>query len=385
MKKLSLLLPIFVLLVGLCWPYAAGARGVASAKQKSKAGAAAAGPRGGARPKAVHAGPRNPITGSRVSKGAPKAKSVPKAPPRAARPAPKAKAGGPPSGAKRPAPKGAAKSPAPKGPVATRPAPKAPVATRPAPKAKGPVATRPAPKAKGPGATRPAPKPKRPVVVRPKPKPKPPVAARPTPKPGQVSGGRAPGGVTYPGQLTKPAPRPKRPPHQVPRPRPKPVNQIVNNTSIRQSWNQWNSNNTTIWNNNQVINNRPVIINQNFRRSVNYAYRPASWGARPWWSASNYHRWHYGSWNYGWNRPWQYYRRPRPYYPPGPYLPGYYVRPIYYRDTSSISWGLAAWTLGRLAFDLGYNSYRNPYAAPPVRTSTTVIHYTQPLSVVAVS
>jgi tetratricopeptide (TPR) repeat protein len=48
-----------------------------------------------------------------------------------------------------------------------------------------------------------------------------------------------------------------------------------------------------------------------------------------------------------------------------------------------VAWGIAAWSLGRLAFDSGYNTYRNPYPAPPVQTQRTVINYTQPLSVVA--
>lgn len=191
--------------------------------------------------------------------------------------------------------------------------------------------------------------------------------------------------MTYPGQVTRPAPRPtpNRPPQIAnrPVPRPRPVNQLVStNNHVHQSWNQWNNNRTTIWNSYRVVNNRPVVINQNFQRSVNYAYRPAAWGSRPWWSLGSYHNWHYGSWNYGWNRHWNHYYR-RPVYPPIGYLPGYAP---HYHSPNPVAWGVAAWTLGRLAFDLGYNSYSNPYPAPPVRTSTTtVINYTQPLSVAA--
>jgi tetratricopeptide (TPR) repeat protein len=39
--------------------------------------------------------------------------------------------------------------------------------------------------------------------------------------------------------------------------------------------------------------------------------------------------------------------------------------------------------LGSLYYDTGYNIYRNPYLAPPVRTRNTVITYSQPISVVA--
>jgi tetratricopeptide (TPR) repeat protein len=270
----------------------------------------------------------------------------------------------------------------PKPPVVTRPAPKPPVTTRPAPKP--PVATRPSPKPPTTGG--PSPRPPGGVVTRPPQRPQ----TRPSDK-------FVPGKVTYPGQLTRPATRPtpnpnrppqgsNRPPQNVNRPRPQSLNQVVvNQNQVHQSWNQWNNNQTTIWNSNRVVNNRPVIINQNFQRSVNYAYRPSAWGARPWWSSGSYHNWHHGSWNYGWNHNWHHYRWRRPPYPPVGYLPGYGggVHYHYHNNMAPVAWGLTAWTLGRLAFDMGYSSYRNPYPAPPVQTSTTVINYTQPLSVVA--
>jgi tetratricopeptide (TPR) repeat protein len=229
-----------------------------------------------------------------------------------------------------------------------------------------------------------------------------------------------PGKVVYPNHVTRPANRPNNnininnsnninnvgnknnnnnrpnhPAHYTNRSRPKNVSQITTNTNINQNWgNQWNNNSTTIWNNNRVVNNQPVVINNNFQRSQNYAYRPSSWGARPWWSSSTYHTWHHGSWNYGWNNTWQnyhgYYRRPA-YRPPVNYFPGYRPAPGYYYDDHDdfdagkvAAWGLAAWGLGSLIYDSGYSSYRNPYPAPPVQTTQqTVISYTQPISVVA--
>jgi tetratricopeptide (TPR) repeat protein len=44
-------------------------------------------------------------------------------------------------------------------------------------------------------------------------------------------------------------------------------------------------------------------------------------------------------------------------------------------------WGMAAWSLGSMVFDMGYQSYSNPYPAPPVENTTVV--YTQPMSVSA--
>lgn len=154
------------------------------------------------------------------------------------------------------------------------------------------------------------------------------------------------------------------------------ISNVSNRTSLytNNHWgNQWTNNRTSIWNRHRVVNNRPVYISPNFQRSYNYAYRPVSWGSRPWWSSPTYHTWHRGSWNYGWNRTWRTHHYHRPYFP------GYRS----YDPGRSFAWGLAAWTLGSLAYDTGYYSYRNPYQAPPVRTRTTVINYTQPLSVVA--
>jgi tetratricopeptide (TPR) repeat protein len=128
----------------------------------------------------------------------------------------------------------------------------------------------------------------------------------------------------------------------------------------------WNSNkwggNKGIWGNNNRVN---VNINNNFRNSYNFAYRPNYWGARPWWGASSCHGWHHGHWNYGWSS-------------------SYYRRHWYYSDSSFASgfmWGIAVWSFGNLIYDMGYNTYRNPYPAPPVQN--TYITYTQPVSVAA--
>ncbi|PAW65005.1 MAG: hypothetical protein B9S36_01240 [Verrucomicrobiia bacterium Tous-C2TDCM] len=121
-------------------------------------------------------------------------------------------------------------------------------------------------------------------------------------------------------------------------------------------------------------------VSPNFCHSVNYAYRPSVWGHRPWWGARYHYSWHNGCWDYGWDRGWTsryaYYRRPALYYPPG--YGTYYSTPATF-----VPWGLASWTLGRLAYDTGYYSYHNPYVAPPVHTSTTVIRYVEPITVVA--
>jgi tetratricopeptide (TPR) repeat protein len=227
-----------------------------------------------------------------------------------------------------------------------------------------------------------------------------------------------PGKVTYPGQVARPSNRPgsnnnlnvnnknvnvnnnkninvnnnnnvnnnrNRPvnhPNRIAKSRPQSVNTVVSTSNTNNNWgNQWNNNNTTIWNNNQTTYRGPVVINQNFQNSVNYAYRPASWGARPWWSSSTYHSWHHGSWNYGWNNSWNNYHRPVNYYrPPVQYFPGYQP---YLAPRPVVPWGIAAWGLGSLYYNSGYSSYRNPYQAPPVQTRTTVINYSQPISVVA--
>lgn len=407
------LLPLALALAACLAPLSAHSRGVADARkddrpktlQKKTSGR----PAGNAPLNSATA--RNPLTGSSVNTIR-KAGSAPK---KVARPTN-------PAAVNRPNPNAAANNQA-----------KAKGAAINQAKAKGAGANQ--AKAKGPAtiANRPAPKPTgnvanlntNPPDLNKKPAPRPPgsvatlPAARPKAKPAFV-----PGKVTYPGQITRPAPKTKTPKSNHPayhanRPKPRPLNQVIansnvnsnnrvtntnianvgnrtsnrvtnvtNNTYVNNNWgNQWTNNRTTVWNNTRVVNNRPVVINRNFTRSVNYAYRPAAWGSRPWWSSSTYHSWHHGSWNYGWNRSWRSYHyayRPAYYRPPGAYLPGYHVH--YHDDDDlgeAVAWGIAAWSLGRLAFDSGYNTYRNPYPAPPVQTRRTVINYTLPLSVAA--
>jgi tetratricopeptide (TPR) repeat protein len=135
-----------------------------------------------------------------------------------------------------------------------------------------------------------------------------------------------------------------------------------------------------VWRHASYAPYRSHYVSPNFCNSVNYAYRPSVWGYRPWWGASYNYSWHSGCWDYGWNSGWTsryaYYRRPALYYPPG--------YGTYYRTPSTfVPWGLASWTLGRLAYDTGYYSYYNPYVAPPVHTSTTIIRYAEPITVVA--
>ncbi len=131
----------------------------------------------------------------------------------------------------------------------------------------------------------------------------------------------------------------------------------------------WNSNqwggNKTVWGNNNININNNVKINNRYRENFNYAYKPNYWGARPWWGASQYHNWHHGHWNYGWNS-------------------SYYHKRWYYNDNdfaSGFMWGIGAWSLGNMVYNMGYNTYRNPYPAPPVEN--TYITYTQPVSVAA--
>ena len=153
----------------------------------------------------------------------------------------------------------------------------------------------------------------------------------------------------------------------------------------------WNSNkwggNRGVWgNNNNIKINNNIQINNRYGNNFNYANRPNYWGARPWWGASNNHGWHHGHWNYGYNNNW--YR-------------GHY----YYHDNSfaqGFMWGIAAWSLGNMVYDMGYQSYSNPYPAPPVQYntyntyntdsgstaasgggSTATMSYQQPISVTA--
>ena len=137
----------------------------------------------------------------------------------------------------------------------------------------------------------------------------------------------------------------------------------------RRNWdnNKWGGNNSVWGNRVNIGNDVNINIDRNFRNNNNFAYRPNCWGARPWWGAGHCHGWHHGHWNYGWNS-------------------RYYRSHWWYDDddndfASGFMWGIGVWSLGNLIYDMGYQSYRNPYPAPPVQN--TYITYTEPVSVAA--
>lgn len=142
----------------------------------------------------------------------------------------------------------------------------------------------------------------------------------------------------------------------------------------RRNWdaNRWGGN-TSVWGNRANIgNNVNINIDNHFRYSNNFAYRPNYWGARPWWGAGHCHGWHHGHWAYGWNS-------------------YYYRRHWYFHDDDDFArgfmWGIGVWSLGNLIYQTGYQTYRNPYPAPPVEYpsggSKSTIAYVQPVSVTA--
>lgn len=146
------------------------------------------------------------------------------------------------------------------------------------------------------------------------------------------------------------------------------LNRPANRPADRRNWdsNRWGGN-RGVWGNHG--NNVNINIDNNFRYNSNYSYRPNYWGARPWWGAGHSHSWHHGHWNYGYN---SYYHRRHWYHHDNDFAQGF-------------MWGIGVWSLGNLIYDMGYQSYRNPYPAPPVQStrSNTTITYTQPVSVVA--
>jgi tetratricopeptide (TPR) repeat protein len=139
----------------------------------------------------------------------------------------------------------------------------------------------------------------------------------------------------------------------------------------RQKWGNWGK-----WSaNRQSAVVDAALISRNYRCAVNWSYRPNCWGASPWWTANACHRsWYHSHWNYCWSPSW-YRRCYSSWYPY--YYPGYYVR------SYPISWGLACWGLGSLAYDTGYYTYSNPYTPEPYSYETTVINYEQPMSTIA--
>ena len=179
---------------------------------------------------------------------------------------------------------------------------------------------------------------------------------------GNRPGGIRPGAVTRPGQNTRPIQRPN-------------FNNRPGNNRPGGNNNWWSGGR------NNIGNKVNVNINNNFQRNLNWSTNRRNWGYNPWWNRPATRPWYGGSWNCGWNNRWH--NHYRPYYPRywGGYrpLPGYVVVDNRNDFASAVGWGLAAWGLGKLIFDSGYNSYSNPYPAQPVGGVT----YSQPITVVA--
>ncbi len=200
---------------------------------------------------------------------------------------------------------------------------------------------------------------------------------------------------------TKPGPfpqnKPQRPAIQQPRPKPivkpgqntrpvrKPqfnqVNLKQNNRQTKKQW--WQSNHRQV-NVNNINNINNIQINQNFQNNVNWSTHRRNWGYNPWWNRPAVRPWYGGSWNCGWNRSYYHHHHYHHYW--GGYRPPGYV--IYDDDDNdwaqAIGWGLIGWSIGKLMYDTGYQTYYNPYRAEPVVTTTgTRITYSQPITVIA--
>ena len=125
--------------------------------------------------------------------------------------------------------------------------------------------------------------------------------------------------------------------------------------------NKWGGNHG-VWGNNNNVN---IKINNNFSNNYNYSHRPDHWGDRPWWGASNCHGWHHGHWGYG-------------------YSSSYYHHHWWCDDDDfarGFMWGIGVWSFGNLIYNMGYQTYSNPYPAPVVQN--TYVTYNQPVSVAA--
>jgi hypothetical protein len=113
--------------------------------------------------------------------------------------------------------------------------------------------------------------------------------------------------------------------------------------------NKWGGNHG-VWGNNNNVN---IKINNNFSNNYNYSHRPDHWGDRPWWGASNCHGWHHGHWGYG-------------------YSSSYYHRHWWCDDDDFVKgfmWGIGVWSFGNLIYNMGYQTYSNPYPAPVVQNT----------------
>ncbi len=176
-------------------------------------------------------------------------------------------------------------------------------------------------------------------------------------------GSNRPGGnrpVQRPGQNTRPIQRPD-------------FNRPGNNRPGSGNNNRWWSGGR-----NNIGNKVNININNNFQKNLNWSTNRRHWGYNPWWNRPATRPWYGGSWNCGWNRRYHHHYH-RYYYGGYRPLPGYVIYDDRNDFAEAIGWGLAAWGLGKLIFDSGYNSYQNPYPAQPVAGVT----YNQPITVVA--
>ena len=209
---------------------------------------------------------------------------------------------------------------------------------------------------------------------------------RPETLPGQVTYPRPQKPQTLPGIAPKPAPqRPITRPGINSRPVQRPQLNYATNTgtNLRPSTRPW-------WDSNQSINrpiynqtNNQIQINNNFQNNVNWSTDRRYWGYNPWWNRPTVRPWYGGSWNCGWSS--SYYHR-RPYFS---YYGGYRPWPGYVvveqnNVANAIGWGLVGWSLGKLIYDCGYQSYRNPYPVQPITVvDRQVVTYQEPITVVA--
>ena len=341
---------------------------------------------------------RNPITNSKSSRTEPKPANRPSTKP-ATRPSNKPQA---------PASRPANKPNVPKRPE-TKPAPRPNLPNRPddKPSSKPNLPKRP--------ETKPAQRPNLPDRPGDKPTTKPnrpnKPESRPETKPGNVNYPRPNKPVTLPGNVNRPGNnrpgddrpninRPNRKPEVKPGKNSRPIRKPqfdnkevnINNKSGNKAWwssNKNSNNRTTIVNNKNVYRgDTNVQINNNFKNNVNWSTNRKNWGYNPWWNRPATRPWYGGSWNCGWNN--NYHRRHSHYYTGHYYggyrpLPGYVVYEDHHSDVAeAIGWGLVGWSLGKLIFDSGYQTYSNPYPAQPVPSSKgSQVTYTQPITVVA--
>ena len=210
---------------------------------------------------------------------------------------------------------------------------------------------------------------------------------RPEALPGQVTYPRPQKPQTLPGIATKPAPqRPITRPGINSRPVQRPQLNYATNTGTNlrptASTQWWDSSRPAT---RDIYNQRhtQIQINNNFQNNVNWSTDRRYWGYNPWWNRPTVRPWYGGSWNCGWSN--SYYHH-RPYFS---YYGGYRPWPGYVvveqnNVANAIGWGLVGWSLGKLIYDCGYQSYRNPYPVQPVTVvDRQVVTYQEPITVVA--